>query len=114
MRRISPAKAAFSVGSVVALWHAIWVTLVGIGWAKTVMDFVLQLHFINLQYSLAPYAAVTAGELVVLTFAIGAAGGFVFAVIWNWLTVENAPEWARDPKPEKDQWGGGASQKASS
>ena len=98
MRHISPAKTAVAVGSVTGLWHVIWVTLVGIGWAKPVMDFILQLHFIKLDYALAPYAAVTAAELVLLTFAVGAAFGFVFAVIWNWLTFETAPTWARDSK----------------
>lgn len=99
MRHISPIKTAVAVGTVVGLWHVIWVTLVGIGWAKTVMDFILELHFIKLQYALAPYAATTAGALVLLTFAVGAAFGFIFAVIWNWLTFETGPTWARDSKP---------------
>jgi hypothetical protein len=30
MRHINPGKAAIAVGSVVGLWHLIWVTLVGI------------------------------------------------------------------------------------
>jgi hypothetical protein len=99
MRHISPTKTAVAVGTVVGLSHVVWVTLVGIGWAKPVMDFILQLHFIKLQYALAPYAAATAGELVLLTFAVGATFGFVFAVIWNWLTFETAPTWARDSEP---------------
>jgi len=32
----------------------------------------------------------------VLTFAIGALFGFVFALVWNWLGFETAPAWARD------------------
>lgn len=99
MRHISPTKTAIAVGTVIGLWHVIWVTLVGVGWAKAVMDFVLQLHFIKLQYELAPYAATTAGELVVLTFAVGAGFGFIFALIWNWLTFETAPTWAKDSRP---------------
>ena len=96
MRHISPIKTGLAVGAITGLWHLIWVTLVGVGWAKPVMDFILRLHFIELQYALAPYAATTAGELVLLTFAVGAAFGFVFAVIWNWLTFETAPTWERD------------------
>lgn|SRR5690348_1887040 len=98
MRRISPTKTAVAVGTVVGLWHVIWVTLVGVGWAKPVMDFILQLHFIRLQFELAPYSATTAGTLVVLTFAIGAFFGLVFALVWNWLTFDTAPEWARDTR----------------
>ena len=98
MRHIGPIKTGLAMGTVIGLWHLIWVILVGVGWAKPVMDFVLQLHFIKLDYELAPYAATTAAELVILTFAVGAAFGFFFAVVWNWLTFESAPTWARDLK----------------
>jgi hypothetical protein len=99
MRRISPAKTALAVGSVFAICHTMWVTLVGIGWAKPVMDFALRLHFIELQYSLAPIRVTTAEALIVVSFAIGAFLGSTFAIIWNWLTFEGAPEWARDFEP---------------
>jgi fatty acid desaturase len=99
MRHISPTKTALAVGSVFAIWHTIWVTLVGVGWAKPVMDFVLRLHFIEMQYSLAPFSVTTAEVLIVVTFVIGAFLGLVFAIIWNWLTFGSAPEWARDSKP---------------
>lgn len=99
MRQISPTKTAVAVGTVVGLWHVIWVTLVGVGWAKPVMDFILELHFIKLQYALSPYAATTAGELILLTFTVGAAFGLVFALIWNWLTFGAAPTWRRDSRP---------------
>lgn len=98
MRHINPTKAAIAVGSVVGLWHLMWVTLVGIGWAKPVMDFILQLHFIQLKYELAAYSTTTAMTLVLLTFTIGALFGLIFALIWNWLTFETAPDWARDSK----------------
>lgn len=99
MRHINPIKTGVAVGAVVGLWHLIWVTLVGIGWAKPMLEFILQLHFIKLHFELAPYAATTAGELVFLTFAVGAAFGFIFATVWNWLTFETAPTWAKDSKP---------------
>ena len=98
MRRISPLRAAVSVGTVLGLWHFMWVMLVGIGWAKPVLDFVLQLHFLKVDYTLAPYAEITAAELVFVTFSVGAALGAVFAIIWNWLTGEAEPTWATDTK----------------
>lgn len=98
MRHINPIKTSIAVGSVTGLWHLAWVTLVGFGWAKSVMDFILRLHFVELRYALAPYAAATAAELVMLTFLIGAAFGLVFALVWNWLTFESAPTWAKDTK----------------
>jgi hypothetical protein len=85
MRQIHAIKAGLSVGAVIGLWHLIWVTLVAVGWAKPVMDFVLRLHFIQLQYALVPFAAGTAVALVALTFSVGFLFGIVFAFIWNWL-----------------------------
>jgi hypothetical protein len=93
MRHIHPFKAGVSVGIVIALWHACWVLLVGLGWAKPILDFVLKLHFIQLQYQLEPYSAVTATMLIALTFAIGMLFGLIFAVVWNWLGA--APAAAR-------------------
>lgn len=89
MRHVNPSKAAISVGAVVGAWHLMWVTLVAIGVAKGVMDFVLKLHFIQIDYELAPFAMSTAAMLVGLTFAIGAIFGFVFALVWNWLSVRS-------------------------
>lgn len=89
MRHLNPSKAAISVGTVVGAWHLMWVTLVAIGVAKAVMDFVLKLHFIQLDYELAPFAMSTAIMLIGLTFAIGALFGFLFALVWNWLSVRS-------------------------
>ena len=86
MKRISPAKAALSVGLVLGLYHLSWVLLVALGFAKAVLDFVLQLHFIRMSFDIAPFSVSTAASLVALTFAIGAAFGLVFALVWNWLT----------------------------
>lgn len=96
MRHITPLRTGVAVGTVIALWHLMWAALVGTGYARTVMDFILKLHFIDLQYRLEPYSVTTAAILVALTFAIGMLFGFAFAVIWNWLTVEGSPTWARD------------------
>ena len=90
MRSISPAKAAFSVGAVVGIYHLMWVVLVAFGWAKPFMDFILRLHFIRLQYDVAPFVFSTAAILVALTFCFGAFFGCVFAVVWNWLAAEKA------------------------
>jgi hypothetical protein len=85
MRHINPFKIGIAVGAVLGLWHLVWVSLVALGWAKCVMDFVLRLHFIELQYQIAPFAAGTAAALVALTFGIGFLIGLAFAIIWNWL-----------------------------
>ncbi|WP_309660927.1 hypothetical protein [Sphingomonas sp.] len=91
MRHLNPSKAAISVGAVFAVWHLMWVTLVAIGIAKAVMDFVLKLHFIQFNFTLAPFTISTAAMLVGLTFVIGALLGLVFALVWNWLSDRSEP-----------------------
>lgn len=92
MRRINPFKAALSVGGVLGIYHLAWATLVLTGLAKPIMDFILQLHFIELTYAMAPFSFAQAGALVVLTFTLGALFGLIFAAIWNWLSAQS-PEW---------------------
>jgi hypothetical protein len=89
MRSLNPATAAMSVGAVFGIWHAMWVTLVATGLARPIMDLVLKLHFIQLDYTLAPFTLSTAITLVGLTFGVGAALGLVFALVWNWLSVRS-------------------------
>ena len=85
MRHLSPVKTGMAAGAVLGLWHLIWVTLVAIGWARPVMDFILRLHFLQFSYALAPFALGTAAALVAITFGIGLLLGLAFALAWNWL-----------------------------
>jgi hypothetical protein len=99
MRRINPTKAALSVGIVVGLWHALWVTLVATGFAKPVMNFILRLHFLQFDYGIAPFSLSIAATLVGLTFAVGAIFGLIFALVWNWLGAQAAASGGAKPQP---------------
>ena len=92
MRRINPIKSALSVGGVIGLYHAVWSAIVALSWAKPVLDFILQLHFLKFSYDLLPFDLRTATSLVALTFAVGAVFGFIFAVIWNALSRRGTEE----------------------
>ncbi len=96
MRRINPLKAALALGYVIGLYHLAWAALVSSGYAKTVMDFILRLHFIQMDYEMAPFDATTGVTLVAITFAIGAAFGFFFALFWNWLANHSAGDEAKE------------------
>lgn len=98
MKRISPAKTAFSVGAVIGLYHLTWVVLVAAGVAQAILDFILRLHFIQLDYQMFPFDLATGAALVAVTFAIGAMFGLVFALVWNWLATEPASQKAA-PSP---------------
>lgn len=98
MRHISIAKTAMAVGTVFAAWHTMWVVLVGVGWAQAFLNFILELHFLKIDFQLAPYSAFTALSLIAITFCLGALMGAIFAVVWNWLTAATEREWARETK----------------
>jgi hypothetical protein len=85
MRHIDGPRTALAVGTVVGLFHFFWAALVAAGWAKPLLDFILGLHFIQLDIQIAPFAIGTAAVLVALTFGVGAVFGLVFAAVWNRL-----------------------------
>ena len=85
MRHIQPIKTGIATGTVLGAWHLLWACLVALGWAKPIMDIILKLHFLAIDYGMLPFSVGTALTLFALTFAIGAALGFTFALIWNWL-----------------------------
>jgi len=91
MCRINPAKAALSVGTVIGLLHILWSILVATGAAKAVMGFVLKMHFVRLDFTIAPFDIVTAVMLIALAFAIGAVFGLVFSLVWNCLAKGEQP-----------------------
>jgi len=85
---LQPARTGLAFGSVVAFSHLVWATLVAIGWAKPLLDFILWLHFLKVPVDLAPFDWTRAALLVAVTFAISGALGALFAIIWNRLHGE--------------------------
>lgn len=70
-----------AIGSLTAGIHLIWVILVAVGLAKPLMDFILSLHFISESYTINPFNITTALGLIIMTFAVGYAIGFVIATL---------------------------------
>jgi len=85
MHHLSPTKTALAVGVFLGSWHLIWSLLVALNWGQPLYDFILWAHMIHLQLTIGPFVLVAATVLVVVTFLIGCAIGYVFAVIWNWF-----------------------------
>jgi len=79
----------WKVGSVLGLllggWHLCWSTLVALGWAQAIVDFVFWMHFIKPIYVIEPFEIGRAVILIILTAAAGFVIGLVFALIWNGL-----------------------------
>jgi ABC-type lipoprotein release transport system permease subunit len=80
-----PWRTGLVFGALLGLWHAAWATLVAIGAAQPLADFILRIHFIDLPFKIAPFDLATAAVLVVVTSAVGWLGGVVLALLWNRL-----------------------------
>ena len=64
-------------------WHLVWSVLVLLGWAQTIINFILGLHMLSIPVQVLPFNIATAGLLIVVTFAVGYVAGRVFATVWN-------------------------------
>ncbi|MBI2578313.1 MAG: hypothetical protein HYW26_01235 [Candidatus Aenigmarchaeota archaeon] len=82
--KLNPKRTAVALGTAASLAHLVWAALVAAGLGQWLVDFKLGLHFMRVPATVAAFDPVTAAELVVLSFAGGAAVGWVFAWIWNW------------------------------
>jgi hypothetical protein len=85
MSQLDRNKAGASVGLFLGGWHLIWSLLVASGWGQPIIDFVLWMHMVHLQYIVGPFELRAAAVLVLLTTLGGYAIGWLFAFVWNLL-----------------------------
>lgn len=83
MDHLNPQKAAVTVGLFIGGWHLVWSLLVALGWAQSLVNFILWMHMISLPYVVKPFDISAATTLVVLTTVGGYVFGLIFARIWN-------------------------------
>ena len=83
MNRIHPHSFGLAFAGFLALWHALWATLVWIGAAQWLIDFIFRLHMITPPYKVTTFSFGTAAVLVLVTASIGYVSGFVIGAIWN-------------------------------
>lgn len=81
--KLSSHKVGLITGLFISLLHAIWSLLVFLGIAQSLLDWILDLHFILNPYVVNDFVFSKAVILVVLTFAVGYVLGYVFTTIWN-------------------------------
>lgn len=85
MQAINKNSVGIVVGLFFGLAHLGWAILVAMGVAKPLMDWILHLHFMDLSYTMLPFAFGTALFLVIVTFIIGYILGWLLAAIWNFV-----------------------------
>jgi hypothetical protein len=83
MLPLSKNKVGMVVGVLYGLFHFSWVLLVALGWAKPLMDWILSLHFMTIDYVVTEFNFLTGIGLIVFTFVVGYITGWVLAFVWN-------------------------------
>lgn len=83
----NPNKVGLVVGALLGGWHILWALLVLTGLAQSLLDFIFWAHMIQSIYIVKAFDISAALTLVVITFVMGYAFGFVGAIFWNKLHV---------------------------
>jgi hypothetical protein len=82
---MEPKKLGLFFGSLLALWHLCWAILVASGFAQAAYNLVLRLHMLSIPITVLAFNPVMAIGLVLVTFIMGYIGGWIVALIWNWV-----------------------------
>ena len=85
MSNLNQVKAGLCLAALLGGLHLAWALLVASGWAQIMTDFILRLHFIQLDYVIEQFNVSTALLLVAITASIGYVVGWGFARLWNAL-----------------------------
>ncbi|MEM5814475.1 MAG: hypothetical protein QXD77_01545 [Candidatus Aenigmatarchaeota archaeon] len=81
---LEPKRAAKAVGTFAALVHLVWAVIIAAGFGQMWADFLIGLHMVSASVTVGAFNALTAAEMIVVTFILGALAGWAFASVWNW------------------------------
>lgn len=81
--KLNSHKTGLAVGLFAGTMHLLWVIFVAVGFAQTLVAFILSIHFLDNPYTVKSFDLVTALTLIVVTTGVGYVAGKLFALIWN-------------------------------
>jgi len=88
--KINKNKTGLTFGFLISFMHLMWSILVAFGIAQMLMDFILNLHMINMPIVIMPFNILKALGLIIITFIVGYIFGWFMAYFWNKCFKEKA------------------------
>lgn len=83
MKKSFPVSFGMATGSFAGIMHILWSVMVALGWAKPWMEWIAELHFIDLSVRFYAFNFGTAILLVIITTIVGFIIGYIFGTIWT-------------------------------
>lgn len=83
MNKVHAHKVGLVFGALFGIGHTVWSLLVLVGIAKPYLDWILALHFLNLEYSIDAFSFSNAFMLIVITTCVGYVIGTIVGWLWN-------------------------------
>ena len=80
---VNTQKVALAFAGIAVALHVVWSVIVASGLGQWWVNFVLGLHFMQMQVTVLPFNILTAVELWVLVGIVGYLVGYIVATIWN-------------------------------
>ncbi|MEK7648896.1 MAG: hypothetical protein AAB400_03180 [Patescibacteria group bacterium] len=83
---MNPQKTGLTLGILVGGLHVFWSLLVALGLAQGLVDFIFMLHMIVPNHQIASFNLMYAIALVLIALVKGYVVGYLFALLWNYVS----------------------------
>ena len=83
MEIIDKNKTGLTFGFLISSLHLLWSILVALGIAQALLNFILNIHMLDVTVTVMPFDLVKALVLIIVTFIVGYVFGWLMAFFWN-------------------------------
>lgn len=83
METINKNKTGLTFAFLTSSFHLMWTILVALGVAQVFLDFIFNIHMLNVSVTVMPFNIIKAATLIIATFVIGYIFGWLMAYFWN-------------------------------